>query len=123
MSQSFLSISDITSYKWSIHQITYPGSVYERLKTWGSLINRAFVVTVAGERIYWGMFKDDVDSGWCQNPVIMLYPRHPDGRNTIPPCLTIQRAYPGYSGSDDDPDLRADPRIYQVLSDAGILIP
>ncbi|UCD39071.1 MAG: hypothetical protein JSW54_06215 [Fidelibacterota bacterium] len=119
----FLSAPDITSYCWSIHQIDYPSSVYERLKTWGGLINRIFIVTVADERIYWGTFKGDLDSGGCQNPVIMLYPRHPDGSNTIPPCLIIQRAYPDFVGSNDDPDLRNDLRIYRALVEAGILVP
>lgn len=119
---AFLSVSDITTYRWGDHHISYSESVYKRLKTWGSLINRIFVVTVENKRIYWGMFKDDVDSGGCQNPVIMLLPRHPE-RNTIPPSVRIERAYPEYFGSEEDPDLRADPRIYYVLEKAGVLIP
>ncbi|OPX25885.1 MAG: hypothetical protein B1H02_00335 [Candidatus Latescibacteria bacterium 4484_107] len=120
---AFLSTSDITNYSWDRHRITYPDSVWERLKTWGHLINRLFVVSVGNERIYWGMFKDVADSGGCQNPVIMLLCRHSDGRNTTPQSLSIHRAYPGYDGDPDDPDLRMDPRIYNALEKAGVLIP
>lgn len=65
---------------------------------------------------------DHVDSGGCQNPVIMLLSRYPDGRNTIPESLIIERAYPGYICSEDDPDIRDDTRIYNVLRDNGKLI-
>ena len=119
--QPFLSTSDITSYKWDDHHITYPETVYERLKTWGNLLHRFFVVTVGSERIYWGRFMDDLDSGGCQNPVIRLIPRHPDGRNTMPPSIMIDRAYPEYFGTDPDP--RADNRIHKAFEKAGILIP
>lgn len=119
----FLVTSDMTAYDWSEHHITYPESVYESLKSWGNLLHRTFVVTVEKERIYWGMFMDILDSGGCQNPVIMLLPRHPDGRNTIPPSIHIERAYPDNIGSEEDPDLRADPRIYEALNSAGVLIP
>jgi hypothetical protein len=120
---TFLSISDITSYSWSNHTITYSDSVWERLKTWGNLLHKIFVVAVGDERIYWGIFIDIVDSGGCQNPVIHLLPRHPDGRNTIPKRIFIDRAYPEYFGDPDDPDPREDPRIYEALEGAGILIP
>lgn len=120
---AFFSSSDIASYKWSEHHITYPNSVWEQLKTWGNLLHKIFVVTVGDERIYWGQFMDDLDSSACQNPVIMLLPRHPDGRNTISCSLWIERAYPGYFGDPDDPDPRMDPRIYKALEKAGVLIP
>ena len=120
---AFLSTSDITSYSWEKHLITYPDPVWERLQTWGNLLRRMFVVTVGDERIYWGGFKDVLDSSGCQNPVISLWPRHPDGRNTTPSSLLIKRAYPGYEGDPEDPDLRMDPLIYNALEKAGVLIP
>lgn len=52
----------------------------------------------------------------------MLLSRYPDGRNTIPESLIIERAYPGYICSEDDPDIRDDTRIYNVLRDNGKLI-
>ena len=120
---AFLSASDITSYTWSEHDIAYPDSVWERLKTWGNLFGRIFVVTVGGERIYWGRFMDSLSSDIFQQPVITLIPRHPDGRNTTPRSLRIQRAYPAYFGAPDDPDPRNDPRIHDSLDSAGVLVP
>jgi hypothetical protein len=123
INESFLTAADITEYKWSTHQITFPKSVHERLKGWGNLLHRVFVVIVNGKRIYWGKFMDMFDSGGCQNPVIMLIPRNPVGINTTPPELYIIRAYPDYSGSKNNPDIRNDQRIYYALKSAGILAP
>jgi hypothetical protein len=120
--EPFLTNADITNYKWSTHYITFPISVHNKLKNWGNLLHRIFVVVAEGERIYWGKFMDDLDSGICQNPVIRLLTRHPDGRNTIPEFLIIERAYPGYSGSQNDPDIRNDLRIYNALKKACILL-
>ncbi len=123
LERAFLVASDMTAYDWSEHHISFSESVHQRLKSWGNLLNRIFVVTVEKDRIYWGMFKDDLDSGGCQNPVIMLMWRHPDGRNTVPPSIRIERAYPGYMGPDEDPDLRVDPRVHEALNSAGVLVP
>jgi len=120
---AFLSGSDLSSYEWSEHRLTYASPVWERLKTWGDLLHRIFAVTVGAERVYCGLFMDDLDSSACQNPVIMLLPRRPDGRNTIPLSLSIERAYPEYLGNPDDPDPRKDPRIYEALDKAGVLVP
>ena len=117
---SLLSLSDITNYLWSNHQISYPDSVWDRLKTWGNLLHKLFVVNVGDERIYWGCFMDMLDSGGCQNPVILLIPRHTDGRNITPDTIVIERAYPSYFGSDIDP--RNDSRIYNALLEAGVLV-
>ena len=118
----FLTIDKITSYNWNTHEILYPSSIWEELKEWGNLLHKYFVVIVNNERIYWGTFMDDLDSGGCQNPVIKLLWRYPDGRNTTPESLKINRAYPGYIGSEDDPDIREDNRIYRVLHENGKLI-
>ena len=118
---AWLSASDITNYHYSKHLITYSDSVWERLKTWGNLLHRIFVVTMGNERIYWGRFMDFLDSSGCQNPVIMLIPRHPDGRNTTPRVIIIERAYPIYIGTDLDP--RLDKRIFEAFIEAGVLVP
>lgn len=118
----FLSIEDIISYTWENHLITYSDTVHERLKTWGNILHRIFVVIVGNERIYWGCFMDDLDSGSCQNPVIRLIPRHPDGRNTIPSSIAIERGYPEYYGLNDNPDWREDGRIHESLICAGVII-
>lgn len=120
--QPFITIEKIASYNWNTHQITYTSTNWEELKEWGNLIHRIFVVIVKDERIYWGRFMDDLDSGVCQNPVIKLLWRHPDGRNTIPESIQIDRAYPEYFGSDTDSDLRNDTRIYEVLNESGKLV-
>ncbi len=118
---AFLSTSDITAYKWDNHHITYPDSVWERLKTWGNLLHKYFVVSVGNDRIYCGRFMDYLDSGGCQNPVICLIPRHPDGRNTTPDSILIERGYPEYIGIEPDP--RTDTRIYNSLKKASIIVP
>ena len=123
LAPAFLSTPDITSYSWDEHHITYPDSVWERLRTWGSMLHRTFVVAVGDERVYWGRFIDYLDSSGSQNPVIPLLARHPDGRNTTPPSLRIERAYPEYSGPPEAPDLRDDPRIQRALAEAGLLVP
>jgi hypothetical protein len=120
--EPFLTNVDITNYKWSTHYITFPISVHNKLKNLGNLLHRVFVVVAEGERIYWGLFMDDADSGGCQNPVIRLLPRHPDGRNTIPESSIIDRAYPEYFGPQNDPDIRNDIRIYNALKKACILL-
>lgn len=118
----FLTIEKITSYNWNTHEITYTSTVWEELKEWGNLIHKIFIVVVNEDRIYWGSFMDDLDSGGSQNPVIKLIPRYPDDRNTIPESLIIDRAYPGYIGSENDQDIREDSRIYEVLLKNGKLI-
>lgn len=115
---SFLSASDITAYEWNNHYITYPDSVWERLKTWDKLLHKLFVVTVGNERIYWGRFLDLVDSRGSINPIIWLIPRHPDGRNTTPDSFSISEG----KGYILDPDPRIDPRIYNALEKSGVLI-
>jgi len=118
----FLTIDEITSYNWNTHEIKYPKSVWEEIKERGNLLHKYFIVVVNGERIYWGIFMDDLDSGGCQNPVIKLLWRYPDGKNTTPESLKINRAYIEYLGSEDDPDIREDTRIYDILSECGRLI-
>lgn len=118
----FLSLSDISSYKWENHHISYPDSVWDRLKTWGNLLHKIFVVNVGDERIYWGRFMDYLDSAGCQNPVITLIPRHADGRNTTPGLIVIEREYPIYVRPESYPDPRNDYRIYNALFEAGVLV-
>jgi len=115
-----LSLSDITCYRWNNHHISYPDSVWDRMKTWGNLLHKIFVVSMGDERIYWGLFMDMADSGGCQNPVILLMLRQPIGINTTPGIIVIERAYPSYFGSDIDP--RNDSRIYNALLEAGVLV-
>jgi hypothetical protein len=117
---AFISASDIQTYRWSDHQISYSDSVWKRLQTWGSIAQRVFVVTVNGERLYWGLFLDILSSSGTHQPVIMLFLRNPDGRNTIPQHLLIGRGYP--SNFDAEPDPRKDFRIYESLLKSKILV-
>lgn len=119
--EALLTDKDISEYIWESHRITYTGGVHEKLKERGNLLHRLFVIAAEGKRIYWGKFMDCLDSGGCQNPVIILYPRNPDGRNTTPEMLVIDRAYPAYAGNDNEKDLRDDIRIYNALWKCGKL--
>lgn len=119
--EPLLVAQEITKYKWSTHEILFSSSVHEKLKTRGNLLHKVFVVVAFDQKIYWGKFMDDLDSGVCQNPVIRLLWRHPDGRNTTPSSFCIERAYPDYFGSENDPDIRNNQIVYQALLEAGIL--
>jgi len=37
--------------------------------------------------------------------------------------MHIERAYPSYAGSEKDPDIRDNQKIYNALKKAGVLIP
>ena len=121
--QPLLSSSDITSYSWSKHQITYSEVVYERLIGFTDLWRKSFVVIAEGKRIYWGLFQSHVDSYACQNPVIFLYPRELDMKHILPATIYIRRSYFDGEGLETEPDPRSDTRIYNALEKAGILIP
>ncbi|MFC1561273.1 hypothetical protein ACFL4V_02235 [Candidatus Latescibacterota bacterium] len=49
-----LSLSDISTYSWKKHHISYPDSVWNKLKTWDDLLSKYFVLKVNDEPIYWG---------------------------------------------------------------------
>lgn len=119
--EPLLCSKEISEYKWSTHQIKFPHATHERMIERGDLLHKLFVIVAYRQRIYWGKFMDDLDSSGCQNPVIKLIPRHPDGRNTTPDTFVIERAYPGYFGSENDPDIRNNQQIYKALSDLGVL--
>lgn len=121
--QPLLSSSDITSYSWSKHQITYSEVVSERLIELTDLWKKGFVVIAEGEKIYWGLFQSQVDSYACQNPVIFLHPRELDMKHILPPAIFIRRSYFDGEGLEAEPDPRSDTRIYNALDKAGILIP
>ncbi|MFC1561272.1 hypothetical protein ACFL4V_02230 [Candidatus Latescibacterota bacterium] len=117
-----LSLSDITCYRWNNHHISYPDSVWDRMKTWGKLLHKIFVVSMGDERIYWGLFMDALTSFGCPNPAITLIPRHPDGRNTTPGIIVIERKLPSSERPDSYPDPRDDSRIYNAMLEAGVLV-
>lgn len=112
---------DIAEYHWSKHQIIFSDEFHEKLKARGNLLHKVFIIIAEGQRVYWGKFMDDLDSGTCQNPVIRLMLRHPDGRNTTPNIFVIERAYPEYLGSAEDEDIRNNSKIYQALLNSGVL--
>lgn len=121
--QPILSSSDITSYSWSKHQITYSEDVYKRLIGFTDLWKKSFIVIAEGKRIYRGLFQSHLDSNASQNPVIFLYPREPDMKHILPPAIYIRRSYFDGEGLETEPDPRSDTRIYNALEEAGILIP
>jgi len=119
--EAFISSSDLTGYYWHMHRMTYPDSVYRRLTSWGDMIGRVFVVSVGEERMYWGLFLTDAFSSVWENPVIRLIPDESGTGIGIPRTITIDRAYPWFMGSEDEPDPRADERIYNALLKSGKL--
>ena len=119
--EPILSNQLIDSYVWDNHSITYSNEAKEKIKLKEPLFGRYFVVKAQNQRIYWGLFTDFLSSGGCQNPVIILLPRHPNKSSFITNVFVIDRAYPGYSGNENDKDLRADLRIYNALQKSGEL--
>lgn len=115
--EPFLSIQSIESYEWTNHRITFSKETKEKLKLEEPLFCRNFVVIAQRQKIYWGLFTDDVFSGSCQNPVIRLFPRNPSIDSFIPDAFVIERAYPEYFGNENDIDLRKDLRIYNALKE------
>ena len=114
--EPILSTQLIESYTWKNHMISFSDETRERIKLKEPLFERYFVVTAQNQRIYWGLFTDIASSGICQNPVILLLPRHPDKSNFIPNSFVIERAYPNYFGDVNDKDLRNNIRIYNELN-------
>ena len=121
--QPLLSSSDITSYSWSKHQITYSEAVYEQLIEFTDLWKKSFIVIAEGKRIYRGLFQSYLDSHASQNPVIFLFPRKPDMKHILPPVIYIRRSYFDGEGLETEPDPRSDTRICNALEKAGVLIP
>jgi hypothetical protein len=117
--EPFLTVRDIMGYHWSSHRITYGVDTYRRLLAWGNLYGRLFVVMAGGERIYWGVFTSPISSMGYRNPVILLDPG--PGGHALPREITIDRSYP--AGWATGEDARSDPRIYDSLKRAGVLLP
>lgn len=111
-SKPFLTSKDLTSYRWSTHEFTVTAGVDSQLAIlkWGRGHTGGipFVVVVDGEKIYLGAFWYSYSSLMPQVPYIdvILEPHR------------IQYE----TGPQSADDKRSDPRIYQVLKSAGILI-
>ena len=118
----FISLKDIITYVWMDHRIIVSDTVYERLASRRNLLGRLFVISVDGERIYWGLFLCDAFSSIWQNPVIRLTPDESGPDLVLPRPIIIDRAYPWFMGDENEPDPRADPRIYEALLKTGKLV-
>lgn len=121
LDEPFLTTDDIASYEYHTHTIHFSETVHDRLKEWGNLNLRTFVVTVMGDPVYWGKFMCDLNSQICQNPIIKLDMTNLG--NVAPETIIIERAYPQYFGSPTDPDIRDNVRVFEALRQAGILLP
>ncbi len=119
--EPLLSSASITGYEWKNHRMLFTPDVKAELQAKEPLFRRRFVIVANDDRIYWGMFLDALASQGCQNPVVLLVPRKP-GTSSIPDAFVIDRAYPQYSGSSEDRDLRNDVRILEALESSGKLI-
>ncbi|CAG0956605.1 hypothetical protein ARNL5_00563 [Anaerolineae bacterium] len=111
-SKPFFTIDDVTSYRWSTHEFTVSAAVDSQLAAlkWvhGHTGGVPFVVVVDGEKIYLGAFWYAYSSLMPQVPYI---------------DVILEPHKIRYSASSQwVDDKRSDPRIYQVLKSAGILI-
>jgi hypothetical protein len=114
----FLSINDIVTYAKATHEIELTTSGYDRLHSLSIPTNgRAFAVCVNGELIYSGAFWTGISSQSFDGVVILIDPIYATKEY---PVIQIQLGYPG-SGFFHGDDPRSDPRILQVLEQAGKL--
>jgi murein DD-endopeptidase MepM/ murein hydrolase activator NlpD len=109
-----LTMDDILTYDWEVHELTLTGAAYDRVAglevSTGS--GRPFVVTVHGEPVYLGAFWTSASSASFDGIVIDVLAA------TAGRPLRIQLGYPGadfYTGED----LRDDARVFQALQKAG----
>ncbi len=109
----FLMLEDIRVYNWKTHEFAVTAQVDSHLailrRTLGPTGGIPWVITVDYERIYLGAFWYAHSSLMPQVPWIDLRPLGPN---------RIERDYSHGTSSDQ----RADPRIYHVLKNAGVLI-
>ncbi|HSQ76252.1 MAG TPA: hypothetical protein VLT13_11880 [Bacteroidota bacterium] len=109
----FLTLQDIRTYNWTTHEFAVTAQVDSHLailrRTLGPTGGIPWVLTVDDERIYLGAFWYAHSSLMPQVPFIDLSPLGPN---------RIWRDYSHGTGSDQ----RADPRIYRVLKNAGVLV-
>jgi hypothetical protein len=111
-----ISIDDIKSYTWDIHEIELMPEAYQRIEALQVPTNgTTFVVCVDDSPIYWGAFWAGYSSQSFSGVTIKVKPSLA-GENTI----QISRGYPSesfYQGEDP----RADTRIKEALQKAGKL--
>jgi hypothetical protein len=121
----FLTLSDISGYNWDKHLITYPKSVWDRLKTIEDLWGKCFVVTVDGDQVYWGRFSSSAFisgySGTLDNTEISLISDTESVYESyIPSSILIEQSHQYYDGPDSD--RRNNLRIHNTLTQAGKLV-
>lgn len=113
-SQPFLTLNDVLTYTQATHSLTITLEAWQRLATLEVPVNGLpFVLYVRGEPIYAGALWTPVSS-LSYDGVTMLWP------STLTATLRLDLGYPGpafFTGSDP----RADPRLLQVLTEAGKL--
>jgi len=110
---------DINYYKWNEHSLSLKSEANERIreiaKSRQTVFGIPFIVMAKKERIYLGAFWYAFSSVAPSFPTIeisgyVLKDYHSN-------VLKIEKSW-----IEDQPDMRGDPRIYQVLQEAGILI-
>ncbi len=115
-----ISASDLAYYKWSTHSFALKLLAEARLracaKSRQSTFGIPFVVVVRDERIYLGGFWYSYSSYAPDFPTIDVTDYVLKEEKSI--TLTIEKSWRG-----DQVDKRNDPRIYQALKAAGVLIP
>lgn len=113
-----LSLADITAYTWETHEMELTPSAYGRLAelqvSTSLLAGLPFVICVGPERVYGGAFWTSYSSAVFGGIVIDVYP----AEKYRP--VRIQLGYPSAAWFTGE-DLRADPRIFRSLEEAGKL--
>lgn len=116
-----ISLNDIISYSWDIHQIEFSDDAKERLKLKEPLYGKYFVLSASNQRMYWGIFIFDICSSTINRPVINIPSTLGMSQSYLSNSFRIDRAYPVYLGNEDDPDIRENEIIYNVLKQSGKL--
>jgi len=107
----FLTAADMQTYTWPTHSFTLTDAMSSTWQNFQRLYGKSagvpFVATVNGTKIYEGTF------WWAYSSMMP------------PDCAVIQVIWPApyvISKPANAEDMRSDPRIYQALKDAGVLV-
>lgn len=110
---------DLNYYKWNEHSLSLKSEANEKIrkiaKSRQTVFGIPFIVMAKKERIYLGAFWFAFSSLAPTFPTIEVSGYVLKNYNSN--VLIIEKSW-----IEDQPDMRADPRIYQVLQEAGILI-
>jgi hypothetical protein len=118
--EPILTDEDLNHYKWNEHSLSLKSEANEKIrkiaKSKQTVFGIPFIVMAKKERIYLGAFWYLFSSVAPTFPTIDVTNYVFKDYNSN--VLKIEKSW-----IEDQPDIRGDPRIYQVLQEAGVLIP